>query len=226
MSAAVPRESSTEQFSFLRRLIEHLPVATYCKDYQSGAGKIVLWNRHATLLWGIKEDEALGKTDYDFFPKEHADFFREKDMEALTSGTPVFIKKEQVHTLTGVKTDIRTWTITLNDHGHPRYLINLYQNKNNPLEVAMKGSNTSVEITEASLWLENSGFRDADFYHDMMNQIAIVKGKTKQFLRAVHTGIQTEDHQRLQEQLKSVEEAIKRMQQIMETIRKNPHEAA
>jgi PAS domain S-box-containing protein len=39
-------------------------------------------------LYGVKEAEIIGKTDYDFVEKELADFFRENDLRALEANKP------------------------------------------------------------------------------------------------------------------------------------------
>jgi PAS domain S-box-containing protein len=39
-------------------------------------------------LYGAKEADIVGKTDYDFVDKELADFFRENDQKAMTAGKP------------------------------------------------------------------------------------------------------------------------------------------
>jgi len=56
----------------------------------------------------------LGKTDYDFFPKEEADFFRVKDDEMFTTGATVVVEQEpitdkagQVHILATTKVPLR-----------------------------------------------------------------------------------------------------------------------
>jgi signal transduction histidine kinase len=56
----------------------------------------------------------LGRTDYDFFPKEQADFFRRKDTEMFSTGATVSIEQEpitdssnQLHVLQTIKVPFR-----------------------------------------------------------------------------------------------------------------------
>ena len=47
--------------------------------------KFVRINRAGEGSSGVHEEELLGKSDYDFFPKNEADFFTAKDRAVLTS---------------------------------------------------------------------------------------------------------------------------------------------
>ena len=44
-------------------------------------------NKRFERFFGAKESEIIGKTDYDFVPKELADFFRKKDEESINART-------------------------------------------------------------------------------------------------------------------------------------------
>jgi PAS domain S-box-containing protein len=45
-------------------------------------------------LYGAKENEIIGKTDYDFVEKELADFFRKNDLKAIAAGKPSMNEEE------------------------------------------------------------------------------------------------------------------------------------
>ena len=72
-------ESLEQQKFFLDSIIDNLPLAMFCKDYQQG-GTFVGWNKTAESLWGLKTSEVLGKSDSDFFPADQSNFFKEKDL--------------------------------------------------------------------------------------------------------------------------------------------------
>lgn len=80
----------------IEMIAKHVPVALFCKDYSSGVGKFVLWNTAAEKLWGLRSARVVGRTDYDLFPKEQADYFKEKDLQVLTSNQPLYIESEKV----------------------------------------------------------------------------------------------------------------------------------
>jgi PAS domain S-box-containing protein len=82
-----------ERRDFLRALIDILPVAVFAKDE---AGRFVMWNRESERLFGLTTDNVMGRTDYDFFPPDQADFFRAKDREVLAGGEAIEIAEEPI----------------------------------------------------------------------------------------------------------------------------------
>lgn len=76
----------------LRTLIDTIPDLVWLKDPD---GIYLKCNRRFELFFGASEKEIIGKTDYDFVDKELADFFRQKDKEAIDAGKPS-VNEEQV----------------------------------------------------------------------------------------------------------------------------------
>jgi PAS domain S-box-containing protein len=66
----------------LRILINTIPDLVWLKN---PLGVYLQCNHRFERFFGAKESEIVGKTDYDFVPKELADFFRQKDYEAMTA---------------------------------------------------------------------------------------------------------------------------------------------
>jgi PAS domain S-box-containing protein len=67
----------------LQTLIHAIPDLVWLKN---GEGVYLGCNRAFERLFGAPEAEIIGKTDYDFVTKELADFFRQKDREAIDAG--------------------------------------------------------------------------------------------------------------------------------------------
>lgn len=67
----------------LRTLLNTIPDLVCLKDPE---GLFLACNRQFEHLLGIQETDIVGKTDYDFFPKELADFFRRNDRKAIIAG--------------------------------------------------------------------------------------------------------------------------------------------
>ncbi len=87
----------------LRTLIETIPDLIWLKDVD---GVYLTCNRKFERFFGSKEYEIVGKTDYDFVPKELADSFRMNDREAQKAGKP---------------TSNLEW-VTFSDDGHQEFL--------------------------------------------------------------------------------------------------------
>lgn len=69
----------------LRTLIQTIPDLVWLK---SPNGIFLSCNTQFERYFGAKEADIVGKTDYDFVDVELADFFRQKDMEAMFAGKP------------------------------------------------------------------------------------------------------------------------------------------
>jgi sigma-B regulation protein RsbU (phosphoserine phosphatase) len=71
----------------LRELIENIPINVYYKDTES---RFVLANSSTAEKLGAKsERDLLGKTDYDFFDKRHADMGRADELEIMKTRVPM-----------------------------------------------------------------------------------------------------------------------------------------
>jgi two-component system, sensor histidine kinase and response regulator len=79
--------------TFLKTLIQTLPDPVWLKDPD---GLYLACNPRFEALYGEPEAEIIGKTDYDFVGRQEADFFREKDRQAIANGGPS-INEEQLN---------------------------------------------------------------------------------------------------------------------------------
>jgi PAS domain S-box-containing protein len=79
--------------SRLRTLIDTLPDLVWLKDSQ---GVYLQCNQRFEQLFGVPENNILGKTDYDFVSTELADFFRQMDNEAVAAGKPNINEEELI----------------------------------------------------------------------------------------------------------------------------------
>jgi PAS domain S-box-containing protein len=78
----------------LRTLIDNLPDAIYVKD--AAARKVLVNLADARNLGCKTEAEALGKNDFDLFPKEIADKFFQDDQLVLQKGQKIINREEKV----------------------------------------------------------------------------------------------------------------------------------
>ncbi len=88
-------QRNTEVFQerhLLRTLIDNLPLAIYAKDTQ--CRKTLANPADLKNLGCATEAEAIGKTDFDLFPKADAAKFHADDQAVLTSGQPVLDREE------------------------------------------------------------------------------------------------------------------------------------
>ncbi|MCK9573680.1 MAG: PAS domain S-box protein [Candidatus Omnitrophica bacterium] len=79
---------------FLQGLLDNLPDAMYFKDCNN---RIIKVNKFYAQGVGLKSEEIVGKTDFDFFPAQQAQQMSVDDNYVLTTGKPIIGKIE--HTL-------------------------------------------------------------------------------------------------------------------------------
>jgi PAS domain S-box-containing protein len=79
------------------------------------AFRFVYVNGAKCAMTGVSRERMLGKTDYDFVPKEEADFFRAKDVEMFESGRPVVIDEEPITDARGERRVLTTTKVPLRD---------------------------------------------------------------------------------------------------------------
>jgi PAS domain S-box-containing protein len=70
---------------YLQCLLRTIPDLIWLKD---GNGVYLSCNTAFERFFGAKEAEIIGRTDYDFVPRELADFFLENDRRAMQAGKP------------------------------------------------------------------------------------------------------------------------------------------
>ena len=88
MSADLPVELMTKPFSkrdadALRLVLDAVPHPIFVKDEQS---RFLLLNSSMCDFMGHPHDELIGKSDYDFVPREQADVFQRIDRLVLETG--------------------------------------------------------------------------------------------------------------------------------------------
>lgn len=89
----------------LKSIMDHSGRPVYIKDLE---GRYLRVNTDLLKLIGCTEEDMIGKTDYDFFPKEIADTFRRNDLTVIEKGAAIECEEiaphpDGPHTYTSVK---------------------------------------------------------------------------------------------------------------------------
>lgn len=110
--------------SLLASIVENVPAMVFLKDAQSL--RFELFNKAGKELIGFTDVQLLGKNDYDFFPKEQAEFFIAKDRETLQRGMLVDVPEEPLQTMHGDLRYLHTKKVPIMDEqGNPAYLLGI-----------------------------------------------------------------------------------------------------
>jgi two-component system, sensor histidine kinase and response regulator len=108
----------------LTSIIDNLPHMIFVKDAQTL--KFVRLNRAGELLLGYRQEDLVGKSDYDFFPRAEADFFTAKDREVLDRGHVVDIPEEPIETKDNGPRILHTKKVPILDRdGRAKYLLGI-----------------------------------------------------------------------------------------------------
>jgi PAS domain S-box-containing protein len=109
--------------AFLDSVVENIPIMLFVKD--AVHLRFERCNRACEQLLGYPREAFLGKSDYDFFPKEEADFFIAKDREVLQSHMQVDIPEEVIKTRYGERILHTKKIPILDESGRPRHLVGI-----------------------------------------------------------------------------------------------------
>ena len=102
----------------LRTLIETIPDLIWLKD---PAGVFLSCNPRFERLFNAPEAQIIGKTDHDFVPGELADFFRQKDQEAIAASKPSINEEWVTFADDGHRALLETIKTPMRDHDGPSH---------------------------------------------------------------------------------------------------------
>ncbi|MBN3926896.1 PAS domain S-box protein [Nostoc sp. NMS4] len=161
------QEELQQTRNFLQSMINNLPVAVFVKDAKPESfGKFKLWNHTCENIFGITAEQAIGKTDYELFPKEQADFFYQKDLEIFASGVPQDISEELIDSPSIGKRILHTTKIPLYDKNQqPEYLLYIsediteYKRAEKSLQQAKEQLQTVLDAVPGFVsWVSSDGY--------------------------------------------------------------------
>ncbi len=171
-------EHAEERIKILiSKIIENIPHLIFVKDVKSLTYEFV--NRTAEEKTGFSREEIIGKSDFDFFPKERAQSITIAERELLQKKKVLNIQEEIIRTKDNKKLILHTKKIPiLNQCGNPRYILIFSENI-----TEQKQLQKAAEVTKRN-------------YQALMKNIpdmAWIKDKEGQFMAVNQTFSQTYD---------------------------------
>lgn len=166
----------SQSAKFLLSLIDHLPLALFCKDYENEVGQFIAWNKRAEILWGLKKEEVIGKSDYDFFPKDQADYFKEIDHQTLRAKITHHIAEEAVDSPTVGRRFVQTWKMPiLDDRGRARFLLGVSEDITEKVNLKSELEQQRLK-TLNSAKMASLGEMAGGIAHEINNPLTIIQG--------------------------------------------------
>ena len=94
MNASLPNRRSAKDKNLIRTLLDNLPAFVYIKDPQS---RYITTNREHLKALGLeKPEDIVGKTEFDFLPRETAEEVYAAEQAVIKSGQPMISQEEVV----------------------------------------------------------------------------------------------------------------------------------
>ena len=229
-------EALAAEKTLLRAIIDNIPDAIYAKDREA---KFILKNCFDADLMGAESaEDTIGKTDFDYYPKEVAQQFFEDDMDVIERGTSI-IRKEQkiVHDGCDKPIWVSSTKVPLkNDRGEIIGLVgcsrDVTQRKLMELDLAKHRDHLEELVTERTAEIEQQKQLVADALdkerelsalqrqfvsmvgHEFRTPLAVIDGNAQRLLRR-RNDIQTEQ---LTAGADKIRMSVKRLTDLMETV--------
>lgn len=93
-----PYRALERERAHLATLLKTIPDLVWLKNSE---GVFLACNPKFEQFFGAAETEIVGKTDYDFVHRASADFFRQKDREAMQAGKPIIVEEQLTYATDG-----------------------------------------------------------------------------------------------------------------------------
>jgi len=107
------QDALAHERNVLRTMIDLVPACIYAKDAQS---RFTAANKLVANRMGVEPEQLIGKTDFDFFPREMAEKFFNDEQALLKSGQALIDYEEVAHdSITGQDRVLITSKIPLHD---------------------------------------------------------------------------------------------------------------
>jgi PAS domain S-box-containing protein len=113
-SSAQTEEAKEQSEAFYQSLADALPQYLYRTDLN---GRITFANKAMLASLGVTLQEAIGKTAYDFYPKELADKYRADDMRVVETGEIFQVVEEHQAPATGDTIYVQVVKVPVRDAG-------------------------------------------------------------------------------------------------------------
>ncbi|OUR75341.1 hypothetical protein A9Q83_18115 [Alphaproteobacteria bacterium 46_93_T64] len=201
----------------LQAIINNANAIIYVKDL---GGRYLLVNKRYEKLFKVKIDDFIGKNDFDLFPKEVAQTFRENDREVLLGGNP--IEREEISPIDGEDHIFISVKFPLLNSNGQIYAVCGISTDITDLKNAEKEQRDLETQLRHSQKMEAVGQLTGGIAHDFNNILNIIIGNLE--ILQEHSVLDEDGQMRATNALKATERAAKLTSKLLGFSRNEEHE--
>lgn len=152
-----------------RTLIENLPQRIFIKDHNS---VYLSCNENYAIDLKITSDEIAGKTDYDFFPVELAEKYREEDIRIMELG--LIAEIEEKYTINGKEAFVHTIKSPVKDeNGNISGILGIFWDITEKMRIEAENKKLESQVLHMQK-MEEIGRLTAGIAHDFNNLLTAI----------------------------------------------------
>ncbi len=160
--------------NFLTAIFEAIPNMVFVKDAHDL--RFVRFNWAGEELTGYSKEELIGKSVYNLFPKQDADYFTEIDRKVLANGTLLDIPEESIQTRHKGNRILHTRKIPIfGTRGSVEYILGISEDITEKVQ-ALEEKKAMVKQLHQAQRLESIGLMASGVAHDLNNLLAGIVG--------------------------------------------------
>ncbi|MDA8792219.1 PAS domain-containing sensor histidine kinase [Bacteriovoracaceae bacterium] len=213
-------KSSEDSIKLVESILDSLPGGVFCKEYSTSPGRFVYWNKSAEVLWGLKKDEVIGMSDFDFFPDNEAKLFQDADLKTIRDEKEIFIEQEQVTSPTLGERLVKTWKVPL-IVGERKYLLGVSHDITEKVKLEGNLEKEKARAFNASR-LASITETCVGIAHEVNNPLAIIQG----FNRKIQKNAEKQEDENTIKITEKIEENVKRISSVINGMKKLSRDAS